>query len=145
MCFISILLFSACSQHQSAATGHFVLSYAVEDVPAAGGVFVKAENIDDELATPLFLQLDSEGNVEIPYGNWNIYVVAFAGPTFLDGEMQCGSIEGQRLDAPEVDFTLDVESSTCSTTSFITIVDEIKDNVSAKWDSAIWDKSVWGQ
>ena len=140
---ILILIFSACAKGPSSQSNFkLVLTNLSNDGELSGGVFVETFEIS---STKLHLiKLDASNSSEIPYGLYNLILVAFSGPNEAEGSRRCGSITGVKLDKAEVVINVTLNAENCSQAIYSRAILAIKKDKKSFWDKDYWNQSYWG-
>ena len=88
-----------------------------------GGTFVNL--VSNTYGTSKLIQLDINDSATIPFGTWDFQVVAFSGPSALQGAIYCGELNpfvvDSNLTLPQIDLT----TSNCSASIFQSLIPAI--------------------
>ena len=148
--FLALALFGCGSKPVSKTDFSYSLSGIVNGTPMAGGIYLWAQKVDETGAvTETFIvDLSADDSADIPFGTWDIYIVAYEGPTLWSGNNYCGDVTSILLDTDEKSLQMDLSQSNCSTLPIFNEMLAAKaatiGPTIALWDSAQWDSSNWG-
>lgn len=143
---ISIILISSCGGRKSKASFNLKVASISTGLPIPGGVTMRTVALTDTGPSTTFATIDMVGAdhvADIDFGKWNLYFVAFSGPSLWQGTTYCGSITNLTLSAPELVLNVNLNSANCSVEPYLSMIAAKQTTNISTWDSAIWDTSVW--
>lgn len=139
-----ILLLVSCSQEQKTKTTLNV-SLAALGSEFAGGLFIRLH--DPLTGTALDYEIKTYPYVlDLPFGNWDIYVAGFTSAIRTATNIACGSSLNMVLSTSQKQIQITTNHSNCSSNANYTVLaSKAGIALGYVWDTATWDGATkWG-
>lgn len=139
---IFFFIFSAfgCSKGSQTQTSlSITMGNLIELSTLQGGIFLMLQNQASEKS---YFDVPASYQVGLPGGTFDMYFVAYLGPTPWQGTMYCGALPQALIQGEEMVLDVTLSSSLCSTDIVYGQMNSIKNPV-AIWDLDLWDNANW--
>lgn len=146
---VKILLFSStlfffisgCAQKSSSDINLDVSVATISHISSiAGGIFLMIQGTD---GSTQYFDLPDSHQLSLPTGIFNIYLIAYLGPSAWQGQTYCGDLANTNIQGAELTLQINLSSAHCATKNDFYKMDLIK-NPTSNWDVAQWDGVNWG-
>ncbi|MCO4754737.1 MAG: hypothetical protein KC478_09645 [Bacteriovoracaceae bacterium] len=110
-----------------------------------GGIVMKGVRYDEngEVLETITVDLPESHLITIPSGDWDLFFVGYTGPSEWTGTNYCGVVEAN-LTTPDATLDITIDTTTCATEPYLTIISEKAAASTSVWDTAVWDSATWG-
>ena len=138
-----ILILTACSKEASTHSSfQLFLGSMTNQVSTIGGSYV--EIFDRKSNKINLIKLDSNNSTDIPYGDYDLVIVAFSGPNDREGVVLCGLKKAVKVDGTELSINVSMNPANCAQDAYTRAILEINKGTKAIWNKSFWDRSYWG-